>query len=244
MIAVVQRRRAIKEDIKPQMRAARRRQKVQRIRMPRPYPPAPISPLPMAEPFPIGDRESTELAHVLKVPHLPPELCGMISHAIGCYRATEAGSKDTTIANTLAALDELSKSGRPYNKAVKRLADDRSALDYTTHERLQPLAKAVLKGEPGSQEALAQESHQRAKELRAHKRVSPPIEVLRHFCGVLHMIFNNSGSPALNCGLESERWRQCRIFAMEVFAIAGIDHDFGAHPERLTEYLGTDVSIG
>jgi hypothetical protein len=32
---------------------------------------------------------------------------------------------------------------------------------------------------------------------------------------------------------------------MEVFTIAGIDHaDFEAHPERLTEYLGTDVSFG
>jgi hypothetical protein len=32
---------------------------------------------------------------------------------------------------------------------------------------------------------------------------------------------------------------------MEVFTIAGIDHaDFDAHPERLTKYLGTDVSVG
>ena len=32
---------------------------------------------------------------------------------------------------------------------------------------------------------------------------------------------------------------------MEVFTIAGIDHaDFESLPERLTEYLGTDVSFG
>jgi hypothetical protein len=29
---------------------------------------------------------------------------------------------------------------------------------------------------------------------------------------------------------------------LQVFAVAGIDHaDFDAHPERLTEYLGTEV---
>jgi hypothetical protein len=210
--------------------------------MPRPYPPPPVS-RPVPEPFPIGGREKAQLARVLKLSDLPPEFCDAIGYAIGCYRAAEAGSKDTTVANILAALDELSKSGRPYDKAVKRLADDCSAVDYTTHKRLQPLAKAVLKGEPGSQEALAQASRQRAEEVRAHKRVSPPVEVLRHFCGVLRLIFNNSGSPVLDRGFD-DGWRQCRKFAMEVFAIAGIDHDFGAHPERLTEYLGTDVSIG
>lgn len=212
--------------------------------MPRPYPPAPISPPHAAEPFPIGDREKADLARVLGLHLLPAELCDCIGQAIGCYRATEAGSADTTIANILVALGELSKSGRAYEKAVKRLADDRSGVDYTTHERLQPLAKAVLKGEPSSREALAQAAANRAEELRAHKRVAPPIEALRFFCGVLRLIFNQSGSPALQ-GSPEDGWRKCRKFAMEVFTIAGIDHaDFDAHPERLTEYLGTDVSYG
>jgi hypothetical protein len=212
--------------------------------MPRPYPPAPISPPPVAEPFPIGDREKADLARALKLGRLPPELCDVISQAIGCHRATEAGSGDTTVANVLAALGELSKSGRVYDKAIKRLADDRSGVDYTTHEMLQPLAKAVLEGELGSREALAQAVARRAKDLRAHKRVAPPIESLRFFCGVLRLIFNQSGSPALQGSLD-ESWCQCRKFAMEVFTIAGIDHaDFAAHPERLTEYLGTDVNCG
>jgi hypothetical protein len=213
--------------------------------MSRRYPPAPISPPPLAEPFPIGDREKADLARVLGLERLPAELCDAISHAIGCYQATQAGSADTTVKNVLAALGELSKSGRVYDKAVKRLADDRSGVDYTTHEILQPLAQAVLEGEPGSREALAQAAARRAEELQAHhKRVAPPTESLRFFCGVLRLIFNQSGTPALRYGLE-ECWRQCRKFAMEVFEIAGIDHaDFAAHPERLTEYLGTDVSFG
>jgi hypothetical protein len=191
--------------------------------MPRPYPPVPISPPPVAEPFPIGDREKADLARVLKLERLPPELCDAISHVIGCYRATEAGSEDTTVANVLAALGELSKSGRAYDKAVKRLADDRSGVDYTTHEMLLPFAKAVLEDESGSREALVKAVAKRAKELQAHKRIAPPTEALRFFCGVLRLIFNQSGSPALNDTFD-ESWRQCRRFAIEAFTIAGIDH--------------------
>jgi hypothetical protein len=212
--------------------------------MPRPHPPAPISPPPTAQLFPIGDREKADLAQVLGLKRLPAELCDAISQAIGCYQATEAGSADTTVKNVLAALGELFKSGRVYNKAVKRLADERSGVDYTTHEMMQPLAKAVLEGEPSSREALAQAAAKRAVELQAHKRVVPPTESLRFFCGVLRLIFNQSGSPALRGSLE-ESWRQRRKFAMEVFTIAGIDHArFEGHPERLTKYLETDVSFG
>jgi len=211
--------------------------------MPRPYPPAPILPPPVPVPFPIGDREKADLAGVLKLDGLQPELCDAISHAIGCYQATKDGSNDTTVANTLAGLGELTKPGRAYEKAVQRLADERSGVDYTTHEMLQPLANAVLKDEPGSREVLAQAAAERMEELRTHKRVVPPTESLRLFCGILRLIFNQSGSPALQGSLD-DGWRQCRKFAMEVFTIAGIDHDFDAHPERLTEYLGTDVSVG
>lgn len=212
--------------------------------MPRPYPPAPISPPPVLVPFAIGDQEKADLARVLRLDRLPPELCDAISHAIRCYQATKDGSKDTTVANTLAGLGELTKPGRTYEKAVQRLADERSGVDYTTHQMLQPLAKAVLKDEPGSREALGQAAAKRMGELRAHKRVAPPTESLRFFCGILRLIFNQSDSPVLRGSLD-ESWQQCRKFAMEVFTIAGIDHaDFEAHPERLTEYLGTDVSFG
>jgi len=212
--------------------------------MPRPYPPAPIFPPSVPAPFLIGDREKAGLASVLGLDSLPPELCEALSHAIGCYQATKDGSKDTTVANTLTALGELTKPGRAYKKAVQRLADERSGVDYTTHEMLRPLATAALKDEPGSPEALAQAVSKRMEELRAHKRVAPPTESLRFFCGVLRLIFNQSGSPALRGSLD-ESWQRCRKFAMEVFTVAGIDHaDFDAHPERLTEYLGTDVSVG
>ena len=92
-------------------------------------------------PFPIGDREKADLARILKLDGLQPELCDAISHAIGCYQATKDGSTDTTVANTLAALGELTKSGRAYKKAVQRIADERSGVDYTTHQMLQPLAR-------------------------------------------------------------------------------------------------------
>lgn len=212
--------------------------------MPRPYPPAPILSPSVPAPFPIGDREKADLARVLGLNGLPPEFCEAISHAIGCYQATKDGSKDTTVANTISALGELTKPGRANKKTVQRLADKHSGIDYTTHEMLQRLAMAVLKNEPDSQEALAQVATKRMEELRAHKRVAPPAESLRFFCGILRLIFNQSGSPALRGSLD-ESWQRCRKFAMVVFTIAGIDHaDFDAHPERLTEYLRTDVSVG
>jgi hypothetical protein len=152
--------------------------------------------------FPIGEREKADLARVLRLDGLPPELCDAISHAIGCYQATKDGSKDTTVANTLAGLGELTKPGRAYKKAVQRLADERSGVDYTTHEMLQQLATAVLKDEPGSREALAQAAAKRMEELRAHKRVAPPTESLRFFCGILRLIFNRSGSPVLRGSLD------------------------------------------
>lgn len=203
-----------------------------------------MSPPPVPVALQIGDREKADLARVLKLDSLQPELCDAISHAIGCYRATKDGSKDTTVANTLAGLGELTKRGRAYKKAVQRLSDERSGVDYTTHQMLQPLAKAVLKDEPSSRETLAQAAAKRMEELRGHKRVAPPTESLRFFCGILRLIFNRSGSPALRGSLDGS-WQQCCRFAIEVFTIAGIDHaDFDAHPERLTEYLGTDVSVG
>lgn len=212
--------------------------------MPRPYAPPPISPLPAAEPFSMDDRKKADLARALTLPSLPPALCDKISQAIGCYRMTAAGSGDTTVANVLVALNELSKSGRAYDKAINRLADDRSGVDYTTHEMLQPLAKAVLRDEPGSRDSLVQAATKRAEELGTHKRIAPQTESLRFFCGVLRLIFNQSGSPALQEGLDRS-WHQCRTFAMEVFTIADIEHaDFDAHPERLSEYLGTDVTFG
>jgi len=152
------------------------------------------------------------------------------------------GSADTTIGNTRAELAELTKKGRSHDRAIKRVADDRSGIDYTTQGILQPLARAVLANTPGARGALAQAVSARDAELRAHKRVDTRTEPLRFFCGGLRLIFYHTAEPTLKRTTEGG-WRHCRKFAMEVFTVAGIDHaDFDAHPERLTEYLGTDVS--
>lgn len=143
------------------------RKKFYGISMPRLYLPASVLPPPV--PFPIGDREKADLIRVLKLDGLQPELCDAISCAIGCYQATKDGSRDTIVANTLAGLGELAKPGRAYERAVQRLADERSGVDYTTHQTLQPLAKAVLKDEPGSREAPAQAA---ASRWRSYERTS------------------------------------------------------------------------
>jgi len=197
--------------------------------MPRPYPPASILPPPAPVPFPIGDREKADLARVLTLDGLQPGLCDAISHAIGCYQATKGGSNDTTVANTLAGLGELTKPGRAYEKAVQRLADERSGVDYTTHQMLQQLAKAVLKDEPGSREALSQPRPSGWRSYQHSNVLLLRPSLCAFSAGFLRLIFNQSGSPALRGSLDGS-WHQCRKFAMEVFTIAGIDHaDFDAH---------------
>ncbi len=209
--------------------------------MPRSNPP-PLLPIPTVLPFSLDDRQRRDLAKVLGLKRLSPLISGAIGEAIACYKATEAGAPDTTVGNTLAELGELKKAGRAYDRAVARLADDCSGVDYTTHSVVQCLARAVLAGERGAREKLWQAADLRAAELREHPRVQTATEPLRLFCGFLREIFIHAAAPELKPPL-GDGWHHCRQFAMEVFTIAGIEHaDFDAHPERLTEYLGTDVS--
>ena len=55
---------------------------------------------------------------------------------------------------------------------------------------------------------------------------------------MLRVIFDAAASPTVE-----RTWHNCGSFALEVLSVAAIEHaDFDAHPERLTEYLGTDVT--
>ena len=163
----------------------------------------------------------------------------LIDRAVNCYRAPIRGSEDTTVANTLYALGQLEKRGRAREDALNLFADDRADVDYTTHNIMQSLAKAVLDGRPGSNDALAQAARDRIAELADHPRVATSTEPLRHFCGILRVIFFHVKGEIP----EKEAWRRCRRFALAIFTAAGIDHaDFGAHPQRLTEYLRTEVA--
>jgi hypothetical protein len=209
--------------------------------MPRRYPPPSLAPLTVS-PFTIDDHGKGVLAKVLGLKTLPSSVTNDIAHKIACYKVTATAAPDTTVGNTLAELKELKKSGGAYDQAVKRLAGDRSGVDYTTHGILQSLALAVLKGETGAREKLIQAADRRADQLHQHPRVEPATEALRYLCGHLRVIFNNAAAFELKPTLD-KAWHHCRRFAMEVFTIAGIDRtDFVDHPGRLTEYLGTDIS--
>jgi hypothetical protein len=210
--------------------------------MPRAYSP-PLVVAPIVHPFVLDKGDKQRLARALGLVELSPEIALAISHVISCYMATQAGSKDTTVANTFVALGELGKKGRIYQKAVAKIADDRCGVDYTTHLALQPLAKGVLAGSIAAKEQLAEAVERRKIELQYYERVSPQTEALRFFCGSLRLIFNLAAASTLNSSIE-DAWRYCRKFAMEVLTIAGIEcPDFEGHPGRLTEYLGTDVTV-
>jgi hypothetical protein len=177
-------------------------------------------------PFSLDDQQQRHLAKLLGLMTLPVIAAGAIAAAIACYKATEAGSPDTTVGNILAELGELKKVGRAYDGAVRRLANERSGVDYTTHRILQPLATAVLAGQLGARETLSQAAELRAAELRQHPRVQTSKEPLRHFCGVLREIFHRVAAPelkpaagqrlvplsAIRCGGTHNRWhRACRF---------------------------------
>jgi hypothetical protein len=206
--------------------------------MPRPNPPPPVT-RPTVHAFHLGDSDKRDLARILARQILPPETVEAIAAAISAYKATEAGAADTTIGNTIAALMELTRpAGRGYKRAVRRMSDDSSGVDDTTLAILQPLARAVLAGKPAATKSLSCAARMRAAELQNHERVMPRTESLRLFCGFLREIFRHWAEPA-----PGEVWHRCGKFALEVLTIAGVERaSFIAHPERLREYLGTDVS--
>jgi hypothetical protein len=205
--------------------------------MTRPYPPTLLS-IPTVVPFELDPTDQARIARTLGLVKLSPEIATGVAHTIACFRATQGGSRDTTTGTTLAALEKLSRPGRSYDATVKRFADDRYGIDYTTHGRLQPLARAVLAGNRQAREALVEAAQARAIELRSHPRVAPETEALRLFCGMLRVIFDAAASPTVD-----RTWHNCGSFALEVLSVAAIEHaDFDAHPERLKEYLGTDVT--
>src|SRR5262245_6862651 len=211
--------------------------------MPRPYLPCFVSGQKVADAFQLDVAAKRDIARTLGLEKLPRGTVDSINRAVNCYRATASGSKSTTVANTLLALRQLEKRGRAREESLALLVNDRAAVDYTTLNLLQPLAKAVLDGQPDANDALAQAARNRAGELADHPRVATSTEPMRFFCGVLRTIFNRSSAHLKGQITEEEALRRCRQFALAIFTVAGINHaDFDGHPERLTEYLATDVS--
>jgi hypothetical protein len=76
--------------------------------MPRSYPPPPVVP-PRMQSVSLSDADKRDIARVLGLEHLRAETSEIIAHAIAVYKSTKTGTADTTVANTLAALDELNK---------------------------------------------------------------------------------------------------------------------------------------
>jgi hypothetical protein len=194
--------------------------------------------------FQLDKAANRSIAGLIDLRELDPLTVQYINSAVNCYHATRSGSASTTVANTRFAFRQLKKPSRAREESIKLLADDRAAVDYTTHDLLQPLAKAVLNRQVGADQALERKAQDLDTALASHPRVSTSAEPLRFFCGVLRLIFDHCTDHLRGRTTEQERWHRCRRFALEVFSTAGITHaNFDAHPERLTEYLQTDVSF-
>jgi hypothetical protein len=207
--------------------------------MPRAYLPK-LAARPKVVPFKLTESNKQTIARTIPgAQDLSPKVAEMIESAVACYRATKAGLGSCTIANMRFALRQLEKKGRGRQEALRLLADDRAAVDYTILDAIQNPAKAVLAKEPGAEENLLAIARNQAAKFQQHPRVVPANEPLRFFCGVLREIFKVA-TAHLN---QPITWRLCRRFAWAVFEAADIERDhFRAHPGRLTEYLQTDVT--
>jgi hypothetical protein len=201
---------------------------------------------PKAVPFKLGDDDKKKIAPTLGAENLSAQITELIEWNVTSLRATQAGSKDCTVANTRFVLQQLEKQGRARRDALEVLGHGRAAVDDTTLEAIQPLAKAVLADKRRTDqtlEALLNAARQRDAELGQHPRVVPTSEPFRFFCGVLRRIFFTYSTVHQNEPAEKV-WHLCRCFALAVFDAAQIEHhDFLARPKRLTEYLQTDVTI-
>src|SRR5215467_7208779 len=132
--------------------------------MTRPYPP-PLLGVPDVKRFDLKALDRRRIARSLGLADLPADLADAVAHAIGCFLATCGGIHETTVGNTLAALAKLSSRGRAYDMAVAGFADDRYCVDYTTHNRLQPLARAVMSGDTKARASLEATARARVDEL-------------------------------------------------------------------------------
>jgi hypothetical protein len=201
---------------------------------------------PKIVPFKLEDDDKPKIARTIGAEELSPEITEVIETCVAILRATQAGSKDCTVANTRFALQQLKKKGRPRRNAIELLSHDRAALDDATLAAIHPLAKAVLADKTGTGqtlEALLKAASQREAELSQHPRIAPAREPFRHFCGVLRVIFLRYSTVHLNEPAE-KAWHLCRCFAQAVFDAAQIEyHDLVIHPQRLTEFLKTDVTV-
>jgi FAD/FMN-containing dehydrogenase len=201
---------------------------------------------PKIVPFKLGNGDKQNIARTIGADELSPEITGSIEWNVSCLRATQAGSKDCTIANVRFALRQLEKKGRARRNALELLSHDRAAVDDATLDAIQPLAKAVLAEKTGTGqtlEALLKAARQREAELSQHPRIAPASEPFRYFCGTLRVIFLGYSTVQLNKPAE-KAWHRCRCFAQAVFDAAQIEyHDFVIHPQRLTEFLKTDVTV-
>jgi hypothetical protein len=168
----------------------------------------------------------------------------LVEQSVTCYRATLAGSPSCTVGNTRQALRQLEKKGRARQEALELLGSDRAAVDYTTLGAIQNLANAARNGEAGAKEILLKAARKRDAELQEHPRVVTEAEPLRFFCGVLREIYRIASAHLEQPVTSEEAWRLCRRFALAIFEAANVErHHFLAHPERLTEYLQTDVTV-
>jgi hypothetical protein len=182
--------------------------------------------------FVLVETERSQVARALGLAFLSDECAATLEEVISLYRATLAEPIQTTPHASIAAISDVQRIGKRLAKALARFTNEGSGVDGETFDVMRPYATDVATALTAFDLAAEEER----KRLKAHSRIYADQECLRQLCAVLRMICFHFAEPGMRTGERARR--HLRKFALEVFAIAAIDHaDFGSHPERLDDLL-------
>jgi hypothetical protein len=196
--------------------------------------PPPILPSSTVLPFCMDDAADRDLAKVLGLTELSPEISDAIGSAIAMLEVAETGSAQST------AAEPAQKTGM-CDGAVTQFTGDRGDPDYSGLGIPRYLERLVDPDRPVDQAALARAARVGVAELRANNRMVSKFEALRSFCAWVRAIFIAVTFPLDGRIISNdEAWRWCSLFALEVLAVAGLHHlDSDVQPEEMADYLGT-----
>ena len=209
--------------------------------MPRPMP-AGLVAQPKVLPVELPSDLARALAAFVPEAALNADFIDLIRHFLGAYKG-QTDAPGASVAETIELLRRVVQGGRKRPRALRALAHERAAVDDETHDRLRPLAVAVLRGEIDAIPQLEQLAHERIQQLTGVRRKAN-VEAFRLLCAHINLLFQAAHGRTRDVALTDIDRLARRKFAQEIFAHGGVKTaDFEQHPERLDEMLRAELNL-
>jgi hypothetical protein len=202
--------------------------------MPEPVPPPPIPEFDVASFLrPLDASTRSNFAKLMGQKAVPEVVVKELECLIATYRAQvneNVGATSTTVASSIAAIDQQLCLNTACVKNLGRFTNTRSGIDEATFDALNPQSLAIQQ----AIEAFGRAARNRKTQLEAHDRVKPATEALKYFCAMLRHFYEKHARLDWRLGSPGRR----RKFALAVLTEVGVERtDFINHPKRLDEYL-------